>query len=63
LLENSVEEIWNAPQWDIARTCHDCQVLGCIWYSSQPTTTFAQNYMRGLRKMISQQMPSQKQFV
>ncbi|HXX97085.1 MAG TPA: radical SAM protein, partial [Candidatus Bathyarchaeia archaeon] len=63
LLENSVEEIWNAPQWDIARTCHDCQVLGCIWYSSQPISTFAQNYMRGLRKMISQQMPSQEQFV
>jgi MoaA/NifB/PqqE/SkfB family radical SAM enzyme len=63
LLEKSVEEIWNAPQWDVARTCHDCQVLGCIWYSSQPITTFAQNYMRGLRKMISQQMPSQEQFV
>jgi MoaA/NifB/PqqE/SkfB family radical SAM enzyme len=57
LLEKSVEEIWSAPQWDIARTCHDCQVLGCIWYSSQPITTFAQNYMRGLRKMISQQKP------
>jgi hypothetical protein len=57
LLERSVEEIWSAPQWDIARTCHDCQVLGCIWYSSQPITTFAQNYMRGLRKMISQQKP------
>jgi sulfatase maturation enzyme AslB (radical SAM superfamily) len=63
LLENSVEKIWDAPQWDIARTCHDCQVLGCIWYSSQPITTFAQNYMRGLRKMISQQIPSQEQFV
>lgn len=57
LLEKSVEEIWSAPQWDIARTCHDCQVLGCIWYSSQPITTFAQNYMKGLRKMISQQKP------
>lgn len=57
LLDKSVEEIWSAPQWDIARTCHDCQVLGCIWYSSQPITTFAQNYMKGLRKMISQQKP------
>jgi MoaA/NifB/PqqE/SkfB family radical SAM enzyme len=57
LLEKSVEEIWDAPQWDIARTCHDCQVLGCIWYSSQPVTTFARNYMRGLSKIISQQKP------
>ena len=54
LLDHSIEEIWSLPQWDIAKTCHDCQVLGCIWYSSQPTTTFARNYMRGLSKMISQ---------
>ena len=57
LLEKSVDEIWSAPQWEIARTCHDCEVLGCIWYSSQPVTTFAQNYMRGLSKMISQHSP------
>ena len=57
LLEKSIDEIWSAPQWAIARTCHDCQVLGCIWYSSQPATTFAQNYIRGLSKMISQQKP------
>ncbi|MFQ6024994.1 MAG: radical SAM protein [Nitrosopumilaceae archaeon] len=57
LLEKSVDEIWSAPQWEIAKTCHDCEVLGCIWYSSQPVTTFAQNYMRGLSKMISQQKP------
>ena len=25
LLEQSIEEVWSAPQWDIARTCHDCQ--------------------------------------
>ena len=54
LLEQSVADIWEAPQWEIARTCHDCQVLGCIWYSSQPVTTFARNYMRGLSKIISQ---------
>jgi len=57
LLEKSVDEIWNAPQWEIAKTCHDCEVLGCVWYSSQPVTTFAQNYMRGLSKMINQQKP------
>jgi MoaA/NifB/PqqE/SkfB family radical SAM enzyme len=57
LLEKSVDEIWSAPQWDIARTCHDCKVLGCIWYSSQPVTTFARNYMRGLSKIISQEKP------
>ena len=57
LLEKNIDEIWSVPQWEIARTCHDCQVLGCIWYSSQPITTFAQNYMRGLSKMISQQSP------
>lgn len=57
LLEKSVDEIWRAPQWEIAKTCHDCEVLGCIWYSSQPVTTFAQNYMRGLSKMISQRSP------
>ena len=57
LLEKSVGEIWDAPQWELAKTCHDCEVLGCVWYSSQPVTTFAQNYMRGLSKMISQQKP------
>lgn len=54
ILQNDIEQIWDAPQWEIARTCHDCEVLGCIWYSSQPITTFAQNYMRGLSKMINQ---------
>ena len=57
LLEQSIDEIWGAPQWEIAKTCHDCKVLGCIWYSSQPVTTFAKNYMNGLSKMISQQKP------
>ena len=38
LLEHSIEDVWSAPQWEIAKTCHDCQVLGCIWYSSQPIT-------------------------
>jgi MoaA/NifB/PqqE/SkfB family radical SAM enzyme len=57
LLEKDIDEIWDAPQWEIAKTCHDCEVLGCIWYSSQPVTTFAQNYMRGLSKMINQQRP------
>ena len=57
LLEKSIDEIWEAPQWDIARTCHDCEVLGCIWYSSQPVSTFAKNYMRGLSKVISQHRP------
>jgi MoaA/NifB/PqqE/SkfB family radical SAM enzyme len=54
ILQNSIEQILDAPQWEIAKTCHDCEVLGCIWYSSQPVTTFAQNYMRGLSKMINQ---------
>ncbi len=57
LLEKSVDEIWSAPEWDIARTCHDCEVLGCIWYSSQRVTTFARNYMRGLSKIIGQHRP------
>jgi MoaA/NifB/PqqE/SkfB family radical SAM enzyme len=57
LLNQDIEEIWNAPQWDIARTCHDCQVLGCIWYSSQPVTTFARNYIKGLSKIIGQRKP------
>jgi hypothetical protein len=57
LLEQTIEEVWSAPQWDIARTCHDCQVLGCIWYSSQPITTFAKNYMNGLSRIINQHKP------
>jgi MoaA/NifB/PqqE/SkfB family radical SAM enzyme len=57
LLEESIDDIWNAPQWDIAKTCHECKVLGCIWYSSQPVTTFARNYMRGLSKIIGQHKP------
>lgn len=57
LLEQSIEEIWSAPQWDIARTCHDCKVLGCIWYSSQPITSFAKNYMNGLSRIINQHKP------
>jgi MoaA/NifB/PqqE/SkfB family radical SAM enzyme len=61
LLEHSIPEIWSLPQWEIAKTCHDCEVLGCIWYSSQPTTTFARNYMKGLSKMISQHTSNKDQ--
>ncbi|MGD1838884.1 MAG: radical SAM/SPASM domain-containing protein [Nitrososphaeraceae archaeon] len=57
LLEKSIEEIWSAPQWNIARKCHDCKVLGCIWYSSQPVTTFAKNYLRGMSQIISKHRP------
>ncbi|MGD1835761.1 MAG: radical SAM/SPASM domain-containing protein [Nitrososphaeraceae archaeon] len=57
LLEKSIEEIWSAPQWDIARKCHDCKVLGCIWYSSKPVTTFAKNYLRGMSQIISKHRP------
>ena len=55
LLENSIDEIWSSPQWTIAKTCHDCKVLGCIWYSSQPISTFAHNYIHGLSKIINEQ--------
>ena len=57
LLESSIEEIWNAPQWEIARECHDCKVLGCIWTSSQPLLSIARSYMRGLSTMINQRRP------
>ena len=57
LLEKNIDEIWSLPQWDIAKKCHDCKVLGCIWYSSQPVTTFVRNYMRGLSKIIGQHKP------
>jgi MoaA/NifB/PqqE/SkfB family radical SAM enzyme len=57
LLEKSIDEIWNAPEWDIARTCHDCKVLGCIWTSSQPVRTIARSYMKGISKIISQHSP------
>jgi hypothetical protein len=57
LLDKNIDEIWNAPQWDIAKTCHDCKVLGCIWTSSQPIRTLARSYMRGLPKAIKEQRP------
>ena len=57
LLEKSVDEIWDAPQWDIAKTCHDFKLLGCIWTSSQPIRTLARSYMRGLPKVIKEQRP------
>lgn len=57
VLEQSVEQIWDAPQWNIAKECHDCEVLGCIWYSSQPMTTFVRNYMNGLSRIISKHKP------
>lgn len=57
LLDKSIDEIWEAPQWDIARTCHDCRVLGCIWTSSQPVSVIARSYLRGIWKLISEHRP------
>lgn len=45
LLDHDVDEIWDAPQWQIAKTCHDCKVLGCVWTTSQPVTSIANHYI------------------
>jgi MoaA/NifB/PqqE/SkfB family radical SAM enzyme len=63
LLETSIDEIWSAPQWDIAKTCHDCKVLGCIWTSSQPIRTLARGYMRGVSRAITQYRPDLEETV
>jgi MoaA/NifB/PqqE/SkfB family radical SAM enzyme len=54
LLDNDIGEIWRAPEWDIARTCHDCKMLGCIWTSSQPLWTLAKTYLQGVSRIIDQ---------
>lgn len=51
LLEKSLDEIWEAPQWNIAKKCHDCKVLCCVWTASQPVTTVGNHY---IRTMMSQ---------
>ncbi len=46
LLEKDIDEIWQAPQWEIAKTCHDCKVLCCVWSASQPVTTVGSHYIK-----------------
>lgn len=52
LLEKSLDEIWEAPQWDIARKCHDCKVLCCVWTASQPVTAIGNHYIRTIMNKI-----------
>lgn len=52
LLEKSLDEIWEAPQWDIARKCHDCKVLCCVWTASQPVTAIGNHYIRTVMNKI-----------
>jgi MoaA/NifB/PqqE/SkfB family radical SAM enzyme len=52
LLEKSIDEIWQAPQWEIAKTCHDCKVLCCVWSSSQPATRVGTHYIRTMLSNI-----------
>jgi MoaA/NifB/PqqE/SkfB family radical SAM enzyme len=52
ILEKSIDEIWEAPQWETARKCHDCKVLCCIWTASQPVTTIGNHYVRTLMNRV-----------
>jgi MoaA/NifB/PqqE/SkfB family radical SAM enzyme len=56
ILEHSVEEIWNMPQWDITDDCHACEHLACIWFSSQGISTVAEPYIRGVSLLIKNQL-------
>ncbi|MEM2760445.1 MAG: radical SAM protein [Nitrososphaerales archaeon] len=56
LLEHEVDEIWNMPEWEEVKTCKDCEVLGCIWYSSQGPSVLARGYMRGMSTLIKKQI-------
>jgi len=53
LLEHDIEYIWDREEWDIIKECKECDVLACIWYSSQSPSNIARSYMRGIRTLIS----------
>ncbi|RMF32035.1 MAG: radical SAM protein [Candidatus Nitrosothermus koennekii] len=48
LLEYDVDKIWSMPYWDEVKKCNECQVLGCVWYSSQKTDVIVESYIRGV---------------
>jgi MoaA/NifB/PqqE/SkfB family radical SAM enzyme len=39
ILEHDIEEIWNMPEWENLKGCHECEHLTCIWLSSQNIIT------------------------
>jgi hypothetical protein len=61
-LEQSIE-ILKSPRLDIARTCHGCQVLICILYSSQLVSTFAKTTCEGLFNVITQEKENSRELV
>ncbi len=48
ILEYSVDEIWSMPYWEEVKHCNDCDVLGCVWLSSQKSSFVITNYIRGM---------------
>jgi MoaA/NifB/PqqE/SkfB family radical SAM enzyme len=58
MLEYDVDYIWDLKEWDITKECKECDVLACIWYSSQSPGMIANGYMRGIRALIARHMSS-----
>ncbi|MEM2919308.1 MAG: radical SAM protein [Candidatus Nitrosocaldus sp.] len=52
LLEHDVDYIWRRKEWDEVKHCKECDVLACIWYSSQSPSVIANGYMRGIRMLL-----------
>lgn len=56
VMEHSVDEIWDQPQWAITDNCNKCGHLACVWFSSQSVSTIAQPYIRGILLLIKNQL-------
>jgi len=48
LLEYDIDYIWSQPYWKDVKKCNECNVLGCVWYSSQKINTVLPSYIRGI---------------
>ncbi len=48
LLEYDVDYIWDRPYWEEVKRCNECNVLGCVWYSSQRADIIVGSYIRGV---------------
>jgi len=59
LLDHDIDELWTLPEWDMVKTCKDCEVLGCVWYSSQSPSVVARGYLRGISTLIKRQIAPQ----
>lgn len=53
ILEYDIKDIWKMPFWEDVKDCKDCNMLACVWLTSQSNRILVNYYVRTLINHIT----------